>query len=66
MGVRTFGSGAGSGVDAWKGLGIVMAAENQNRCGMYCTSLLKSSLSIIGLPVSTFLPKLSKAVLPES
>ncbi len=64
--VRTFGSAVGSGVDARKGLGIVMATENQNRCGMYCTSLLKSPLSVISLPVSTFLPKLSKAVLPES
>jgi hypothetical protein len=37
-GVRTFGSAAGSGVDARKGFGIVMAAESRNRCGMYCAS----------------------------
>jgi hypothetical protein len=59
-GVGTFGSAAGSGVDARKGLGIAMAAESRNRCGMYCTSLLKSSLSISGLLVSNFLPKLRR------
>jgi hypothetical protein len=65
-GVRTCGSAAGSGVDARKGLGIVMAAENRNRCGMYFPSLLKSCL-IKNRPTRLyFSAEAPKAVLPES